>query len=81
MIYLTPKLSPLKMFKVSLWPPSSPDLNPLDYTMFFLENKTNVTSRLNTGSLKTALYLSYLLFIYFLFKLILFYNRVIYYLL
>ena len=39
--------------RVSLWPPSSPDLNPFDYSIWgVLENKTNVTSRPNTRSLK-----------------------------
>ena len=34
----------------------SPDLNPLDYTICsILENKTNATSHLNIGSLKTAI--------------------------
>ena len=37
-------------------PPSSPDLNPLDYTIWgVLENKTNATSHPNTGSFKNAI--------------------------
>ena len=45
-----------KMIGVSLRPPSSPDLNPLDYTMWgILENQTNATSHPNIGSLKTAI--------------------------
>ena len=39
----------------SLWPPLSPDHNPLDYTIWgILENKTNATSHPNIGSLMTA---------------------------
>ena len=39
---------------VSLWPPSSPDHNPDDYTIWgILENKTNANSHPNIGSLKT----------------------------
>ena len=39
---------------VSLWPPSSPNLNPLDYAIWdVLENKTNATSHPNIGALKT----------------------------
>ena len=34
----------------------SPDLNPLDYVIWcILENKTNATSNLNIGSLKTTI--------------------------
>ena len=41
---------------VSLWPPSSPDLNALDYALWgVLENKTNATSHPNNGSFKTAI--------------------------
>ena len=41
---------------VSLWPPSSPDLNPLDYAILgILENKTNATSHSNIGLFKTAI--------------------------
>ena len=44
-----------KVIGVSLWPASSPDLTPLDYVIWeVLENKTNATSLLNIGSLKTA---------------------------
>ena len=49
---------PSKIFEiigVSLWPPSSPDLNLLDYTIWgFLKNKTNATSHRNIGSLKAV---------------------------
>ena len=39
---------------VSLWFSSSPHLNPLDYAIWsILENKTNVISHPNIGSLKT----------------------------
>ena len=59
MICLMPKPSQKKIseiIEVSLWPPSSPDLNPLDYTIWgILENKTNTTSHPNIGSLKTAI--------------------------
>ena len=41
---------------VSLWAPSSPDPNLLDYAIWdILENKTNATSHPNIGSLKTAI--------------------------
>ena len=40
--------------EVSLWPPSSPDHNPL-ITLYVLENKTNATSNPNIGTLKTAI--------------------------
>ena len=53
------KTKPNKIFEiigVSLWPPSSPDLNPLDYAIWVvLETKTNVSSHLNIGLLKTAI--------------------------
>ena len=40
---------------VYLQPPSSPDHNPLDYTIWgVLEYKTNATSHPNIGSFKTA---------------------------
>ena len=40
----------------NLWPPSGPDLNPLDYAIWgALENKTNATSHPNIGALKTAI--------------------------
>ena len=41
---------------VTVWPASSPDLNPLDYDVWcVLENKTNAISNPNIGSLKTAI--------------------------
>ena len=41
---------------ISLWPPSSPDLKPLDYAIWgVLKNKTNATSHPNIVSLKTAI--------------------------
>ena len=44
------------MIGVCLWPPSSPDLNPFDYTICdVLENKTNATSHPNIGLLKNAI--------------------------
>ena len=59
MICLTPKPSQKKISKiigVSLWLPTSADLNTLDYTPWdVLENKTNASSRLNMGSLKSAI--------------------------
>ena len=60
MICLTPKPSQKKkkseIIGVSLWPSSSPDLNPLDYaTWGVLENKTNATSYPNIGLLKTTI--------------------------
>ena len=57
MIRLTPKPSEKKIeIGVSLWPPSSPDLNPLDYAIWgVLENKTNATSNPNIGSLEAAI--------------------------
>ena len=42
-----------EIIRVSLWPPSSPDLNPLDYIV--LENKTIATSYPDIGSLKSAI--------------------------
>ena len=45
-----------KIVGVSLWPPTSPDLNPFDYTIWgVLENKTNAIFHLNIGSFKTAI--------------------------
>ena len=45
-----------EIIKVSLWPPSSQNLNNLHYTIWnFLENKTNATSHPNIGSLKTSI--------------------------
>ena len=50
----TQKMS--EIIGVSLWFPSSPDLNPLDKGIWnVLENKTNATSHPNIGSLKTAI--------------------------
>ena len=44
------------IIRVSLWLPSNSDLNPHDYVIWHsLENKTNVTSHPNIGSLKTAI--------------------------
>ena len=44
-----------KIIQVSLWPPSSLDLNPLDYVIWgILENNINTTFHLNIGLLKTA---------------------------
>ena len=44
-----------EIIEVSLWPPSSPDLKLLDYTILgVLENKTNATSYPNIGLFKTA---------------------------
>ena len=41
---------------VSLWPPSRPDLNPLEYAILgVLENKTDATYHLNIGSLKNVI--------------------------
>ena len=58
MICLTPKTSQTlsEIIGISLWRPSSLDLNPLDYTMWgILENKTNVPSYQNIGSLETTI--------------------------
>ena len=58
MICLTPKLSQniSEIIGVSLWHPSSPDLNLLDYAILgVLENKTNPTSQPNIGLLKTVI--------------------------
>ena len=53
---LKPNQNISEMIGVSLWPPSNQDLNPFDYTIWgVLENKTNATSNLNKGSLKTAI--------------------------
>ena len=57
-IYSRPNPSQNKIFEiigVSLWFPSSPDLNPFDFAAWsVLENKTNATSYPNTGLLKAA---------------------------
>ena len=43
-----------QIYLLTLWPPSSPELNTLDYAIGgILENITNVTSHPNIGSLKT----------------------------
>ena len=56
---LNAKTKPKKNFKkigVSLWPPSSPDLNLLDYALCdVLGNKTKATSHSNIGLLKIAI--------------------------
>ena len=50
-----PKKTYLKWL-ISIWPPPSPDLNPLDFAMWnVLENKTNVTSHPNIDTLKIAI--------------------------
>ena len=42
--------------KFLLWPPSSSNLNPFDYTIWgILENKINATSHPSIDSLKTAI--------------------------
>ena len=44
-----------KIVRTAIKQDLSPDLNPLDYTIWgILENKTNVTSHPNIGSLKSA---------------------------
>ena len=58
MICLTPKPNKRisEIIAVSLWPPSSPDLNLLDYARWgVLEKETNATSHPNFSSLKTAI--------------------------
>ena len=49
---LNAEIKPKKISKiigVSLWPSSSPDLNPFDYTIWgVFENKTNAISNPNT---------------------------------
>ena len=58
MICLTPKPCPhqkkkVEIIGVSLWAPSSPDLNPLNYAIWsVLESKTNATSHSNICLLK-----------------------------
>ena len=52
---LKPSQKNSEIIGVSLWPPSSPDLNFLYYTIRgVLENKTNAAFHPNTGSLMTA---------------------------
>ena len=48
---------PKKIIRVSLRPPSSPDLKPhrLNYTILFFTKKSNAASDPNIGSLKTAI--------------------------
>ena len=58
MICLTQKSSQKhsEIIGVSLWLPSSQDLNPFDYVIWVvLENKTTTTSHTNIGSLKTTI--------------------------
>ena len=56
LITIKPRQNISEIIGVSLWPPSSPDHNPLDYAIWdILENKTNTTSHPNIGSLKTAI--------------------------
>ena len=56
MICLMPKTSPPPKIRVSLWPPSSPDLKPLDNaTWGVLENKNIATSHANIGVLTAAI--------------------------
>ena len=41
---------------ISLWPLSCPEVNPFDYSIWgVLENRINVTSHRNIGSLKTSI--------------------------
>ena len=55
-LILKPSQKIPKISGVSLWPPSSPDHNPLDCAIWgILEYKTNATSHPNIGSLKTAI--------------------------
>ena len=58
MIYLMPRASKIisEIFGISLWSTSCPDLKLLDFAIWgVLENKTNATSNLNIGSLKTVI--------------------------
>ena len=57
MICFNAKTKPKKISKIiSLWPPSNPDLNLLDYAIWgILEDKTNSTSHPSVGLLKTAI--------------------------
>ena len=53
---LKPSQNISEIIGVSLWLPSSPDLNLLDYTIWgVLENKTKATSHPNIGSFKTVI--------------------------
>ena len=58
MICSTPKPSQKtsEVTGVSFRPPLSPDLSPLDYAIWGVqENRTNSTSHTNVGSLKSAI--------------------------
>ena len=58
MICLTPELNQKnsEIIRVSLWPTSSPDRNPLDYAIWsVLESKTNATFHWNIGLLITVI--------------------------
>ena len=51
-----PKKEICEIIGISLWPPSSPDFKPFDYTLWgVLENKTNATFHSNIGSLKNTI--------------------------
>ncbi len=51
-----PKKKNSEITGISLWLPSSPDINPLDYSIWsVLENKTNATSHQNISTLKTTI--------------------------
>ena len=53
---LKPNKKISEIIRISLWPPTSSDLNHLNYTILgALENKTNATSHRNIGLLKTAI--------------------------
>ena len=53
---LKPSQKISEIIGVSLWLPSSPDLNPLDYSIWgVLENKRNANSHPNIASLKIAI--------------------------
>ena len=50
------KKKKFEIIGVSFWPPSSLDLNHLDYVVWgVLENKANPSSHPNIGSLKTVI--------------------------
>ena len=44
-----------EIIAVSLWPPSSPDFNPLDYIIRGILENINANSHSNIGSLKTTI--------------------------
>ena len=51
-----PKKKKSEIIRVSLLPPSNPDLNPLDYAIWgVLGNKTTAASHPNIGLLKTTI--------------------------